>query len=126
MQLSGLYAGPTFRYCFTNEQMADAVTQFIWQRDDLRPDSDPVHVVHWHDDTYSRDLMLGYLESLQRLATREAVADWLWATGCYAIGNVSGLTPADSRCDVPARRAATSAWPCRRRRSSLTPVSARS
>jgi hypothetical protein len=101
VDLNKVYAGRTFRFCFTNEQMAGAVTQFIWQRDDLRPDSDPVHVVRWHDDTYSRDLMAGFLDSLQRLATTEAVADWVWATGCVANGSLSGLTAGG----FPVRRA---------------------
>lgn len=101
VDLNKLYGGPTFRFCFTNEQMAGAVTQFIWQRDDLRPDSDPVHVVRWHDDTYSRDLMAGFLDALQRLATSEAVADWVWATGCVANGSLSGLTAGG----FPVRRA---------------------
>jgi hypothetical protein len=101
VELSRLYPGHIFRFCFTNQQMAAAVTQFIWQRDDLRPDSDPVHVVRWHDDTYSRDLMHGFLDALQRLATREAVADWVWATGCAASGSLSGLTSGG----FPVRRA---------------------
>jgi hypothetical protein len=101
VELSGLYPGRIFRFCFTNQQMADAVTQFIWQRDDLRPDSDPVHVVRWHDDTYSRDLKDEFLRSLSRLATREAVADWVWATGCAASGSLSGLTSGG----FPVRRA---------------------
>jgi hypothetical protein len=92
VDLNDLYGGRTFRFCFTNEQMADAVTQFVWQRDDLRPDSDPVHVVRWNDDTYSRDLWHGYLFALQRLAAREAVADWVWATGCVISGGLPGLT----------------------------------
>jgi hypothetical protein len=101
VELNKLYGGQTFRFCFTNEQMAGAVTQFIWQRDNLRPDSDPVHVVRWHDDTYSRDLMGGFLDALQRLATSEAVADWVWATGCVANGSLSGLTAGG----FPVRRA---------------------
>jgi hypothetical protein len=91
VELSRLYGGHTFRYCFTNQQMAGAITQFIWQRDDLRPDTDPVHVVRWHDDTYSRDLMHGYLDALQRIATREAIADWVWASGFAANGSLAGL-----------------------------------
>lgn len=89
--LTDLYRGRTFRFCFTNQQMADAVTQLIWRHDDLRPDSDPVHVVRWHDDTYSSDLMGGFLAALQRLVTLEAVGDWMWATGCAAQQNIGGL-----------------------------------
>jgi hypothetical protein len=101
VKLTSLYAGPTFRFCFTNEQMADAVTQFVWQRDDLRPDSDPVHVVRWNDDSYSSDLMTGFLGALQRLATREAAVDWLCATGCVTGGGPGALTAGG----LPVRRA---------------------
>lgn len=92
VNLTDLYGGSTFRFCFSNDLMADAVTQFVWMRDDLRPDSDPVHLVRWHDDTYSRDLLTGFHGALQRLATREAVRDWVWATGWVANGGLSGLT----------------------------------
>ena len=100
-ELGDLYNGRTFRFCFTNRQMAAAVTQFVWQRDDLRPDSDPVHVVRWNDDTYSRDLWHGFLSALQNLAASEAVADWVWATGGIANGGLSGLTSGG----FPVRRA---------------------
>jgi hypothetical protein len=92
VELATLYGEHTFRFCFTNEQMASAVTQFIWQRDDLRPDSDPVHVVRWHDDSYSRDLKDAFLYSLQRLATHEAAIDWAWLTGGIGNGGLAGLT----------------------------------
>lgn len=54
--LMDLYPSRSFRFCFTNRQMAEAVTDFIWAHDDLRPDSQPIYVTKWEDDGYSRDL----------------------------------------------------------------------
>src|SRR5262249_58121664 len=54
--LHTLYPGRTYRFCFTNQQMAEAVTSFIWNRPDLRPDTDPFYVTFWQDDPYSTDL----------------------------------------------------------------------
>ncbi len=82
--LNRLYPGRTFRFCFTNRQMAAAVTQFLWSRDDLRPDADPVHMVRWKDDSYSLDLIDGFWQALRTLATRETANDWAWFTGCVA------------------------------------------
>jgi hypothetical protein len=60
VQLTRLYPDRTFRFCFSNEQMATAVSNFIWSRDDLRPQSDPHYVALWNDDSYSRDLVEGF------------------------------------------------------------------
>ena len=38
-----------------------AVTRFLWSQDDLRPDGDPVHMVQWDDDSYSHDLIDGFM-----------------------------------------------------------------
>jgi hypothetical protein len=54
--LTGIYPGRTYRFCFTNRQMAAAVTDFIWTHDELRPDAEPVYTVFWEDDAYSMDL----------------------------------------------------------------------
>lgn len=37
--LMALYPDRSFRFCFTNRQMAEAVVDFIWSQPDLRPDS---------------------------------------------------------------------------------------
>ncbi len=79
--LVGIYPGRTFRFCFTNRQMADAVVQFIWNHDDLRPDADPVRMVRWHDDSYSPDLLDGFSAALQKMAVREGSRDFLWLAG---------------------------------------------
>jgi hypothetical protein len=86
--LSGIYAGRTFRFCFTNRQMAEAVVDFIWGRDDLRPDSDPVYLTYWKDDPYSRDLMPRYLEALQVPATQGAAWDWVRLASFAVVGGL--------------------------------------
>jgi hypothetical protein len=85
--LNQLYPERTFRFCFTNRQMATAVTRFLWSQDDLRPDSDPVHLVKWDDDSYSADLIDGFLlDALPALMAQEAVRDWAWVTGGIQAG----------------------------------------
>lgn len=61
-----IYDQRTFRFCFTNRQMARAVTSYIWSKpDELRPDSFPVYTAVWEDDFYSRDLTGAFLDSLR-------------------------------------------------------------
>jgi hypothetical protein len=64
--LNDLYPGRTFRFCFTNRQMAGAVTHFLWSQPDLKPDRAPVYMVRWDDDSYSRDLIEGFWKALER------------------------------------------------------------
>jgi hypothetical protein len=40
--LTDLYPSRTFRFCFTNRQMAQAVVDFLWSQPDLRPVGDPL------------------------------------------------------------------------------------
>jgi hypothetical protein len=79
--LGDLYPGRTFRFSFSNRQMAAAVTRFIWTQDDLRPDRDPAYMVRWEDDSYSRDLIDAFGRGLQSLMTEAACRQWGWATG---------------------------------------------
>jgi hypothetical protein len=54
-----LYPGRSFRGCFTNEAMARAVVDFVYQDPDLRPtgkDHTRAYVLAWQDDPYSVDL----------------------------------------------------------------------
>lgn len=58
-KLIKLYPDRSFRGCFTNEAMASAVVDFVWQSDELRPngpDGAHAHVLAWQDDPYSVDL----------------------------------------------------------------------
>jgi hypothetical protein len=65
--LTSVYPERSFRFCFTNEQMAKAVIDFVWTRPELRPRGGPpnakgeepspvVFPVQWEDDPYSIDL----------------------------------------------------------------------
>ncbi len=64
VDLTKVYPQRTFRFCFTNKQMARAVMDFLMSQDDLRPDLNPVHMVQWDDDSYSRDLTDGFRQAL--------------------------------------------------------------
>ncbi len=115
LPLTDIYEGRTFRFCFTNKQMARAVTDFIWNRDhllpagdplrrvmtflwgqdglppadeNLRPDADPAYLEIWDDDPYSRDLADSFMAALRLEALRATSQDWLWATGLAAGGGV--------------------------------------
>ncbi len=55
--LMQIYPGKTFRLCFSNAQMSEAITDFIWQRADLRPMQGQVYLLSYLDDPYSRDLV---------------------------------------------------------------------
>jgi hypothetical protein len=87
--LTGLYPGRTFRFCFTNRQMATAVTDFLWWQDDLRPDGDPAYMAKWDDDAYSRDLIEAFGEALHLLVVKSVANQWAWISGSAA----SGLWP---------------------------------
>ncbi|MCZ2340817.1 MAG: hypothetical protein LC104_03355 [Bacteroidales bacterium] len=84
--LLGLYPGRSYRFCFTNRQMADAVLDFVWQNPELRPlsfaDIAPLTVcsglatngvahsrpkvfaVEWEDDPFSVDLNAQFRDAL--------------------------------------------------------------
>ncbi len=85
LDLMQVYAGRSFRMCFTNEQIAAAVVNFVWSQPDLRPHGNPLsaikvvglgrpfdaiaalmgheevfspsaYALYWDDDPYSVDL----------------------------------------------------------------------
>jgi hypothetical protein len=64
--LSSIYAGRTFRFCFTNQQMAEAVTEFLDSQDELQVDKKRIYTVAWEDDSYSRDLAAKFGIAIQR------------------------------------------------------------
>jgi hypothetical protein len=84
--LTSIYADRTFRFCFTNRQMAAAMVDFIWSRDDLRPDSEPVYLAYWADDPYSNDLSTRFLEALNIPEARVAGQDWAALTAFLVAG----------------------------------------
>ena len=69
MGLTSVYPDRTFRFCFSNEQMATAVLSFLRTQYDLRLDANPVHMVQWDDDSYSRDLTEGFEEVIRQNKT---------------------------------------------------------
>jgi hypothetical protein len=73
--LTSLYPGRTFRLCFTNHQMGAAVTNFLWTQEDLRPNAPPVQLVEWTDDSYSSDLVDGFLAALDKEVIRDDPKD---------------------------------------------------
>jgi hypothetical protein len=98
-ELIRIYPERTFRFCFTDSQMAEAVTEFIWSQDDLRPDGPPLYMALWDDDPYSEDLFKqfhrvlgpdGFYRTLRPFGTAQAAAlDWIWT----AARLMSGGTP---------------------------------
>jgi hypothetical protein len=89
--LTSLYPGRTYRFGFTNKQMAEALTRFLYCQDGLRPDADPVYMTFWEDDRYSLDLTEQLLAALSRpVEMRAAARDWAWAAG-----RVTGAFPLD-------------------------------
>ena len=85
-RLQRIYDGRTFRFCFTNQQMADAVTDFVWSRDELRPDGDPAYSLpgtttptRRPDDSFSaRPWSRGW--------RRRCLQEWAWRAGCATAG----------------------------------------
>ncbi len=81
-----IYTGRTFRFCFNNKQMAEAMLDFLWQSPNLRPRllaedarlavgsgllaatqapiKPTVFYVDWDDDPYSADLIGQFREFL--------------------------------------------------------------
>jgi hypothetical protein len=88
-RLMDIYPGRSFRFCFTNEQMAQAVVDFVWSQPDLRPYGNPLPAIagvaapdslsalsllavqattyppsaaalEWDDDPYSVDLSMQF------------------------------------------------------------------
>ena len=72
VRLADVYDDRTFRFCFTNRQMAEAVVGFVAQQPDVRPrpgEPDvPIAVlsVYWEDDRYSVDLQEQFTEAVNR------------------------------------------------------------
>jgi hypothetical protein len=91
--LNHIYPGRTLRFCFTNRQMAEVVTDFIWSQDELHPDTDPIYLTFWEDDPYSKDLNRRFVEALKlptlRAAAQTAAREWGLAVGLATTG---GLT----------------------------------
>jgi hypothetical protein len=86
--LTSIYAERTLRFCFTNRQMALTMVDFLWSRDDLRPDADPVYLAFWADDPYSNDLSARFLEAVNMPLGRTAARDWAAIAGFALAGGL--------------------------------------
>ncbi|CAN5386853.1 hypothetical protein BH11PLA2_BH11PLA2_08270 [soil metagenome] len=72
--LLSIYPGRSFRFCFNNRQMAEAMLDFVWQHPDLCPGSlkkplalrPTVCRMAWRDDPYSEDMVDQVGFALQR------------------------------------------------------------
>ncbi|HKB02680.1 MAG TPA: hypothetical protein VKD90_10700, partial [Gemmataceae bacterium] len=91
-----LYPGRTFRGCFTNEAMARAVVDFVWQPEhDLKPTGKPearAYVLAWQDDPYSVDLAEQFdLRFRERKDPPRTVLDPI----AYSVGTFADPNPAE-------------------------------
>jgi hypothetical protein len=97
-ELIQIYPGRSLRFCFTDSQMAEAVAEFVWNQEDLRPDAEPLYMTLWNDDPYSEDLFKqfhrvlgpdGFYRMLRPSETLQATAqDWAWLAARLAAGGV--------------------------------------
>jgi hypothetical protein len=76
--LMGIYPEKTFRFGFDNRIMSDAIIRLLWSNPDLKPDSDPVHIVLWEDDSYARDFVATFWASLNKQTVADGLAAYGW------------------------------------------------
>jgi hypothetical protein len=99
VELMKIYDQRTFRFCYTNRQMAKAVADFLWHQDDLRPDAEPIYLARWEDDPYSEDLFDQFHEVfgpdgehgrllLRARLAKAAARTWGWLAGRSATGGI--------------------------------------
>jgi hypothetical protein len=119
--LTEVYRGRSFRFCFTNRQMADAVLDYVWETPGLRPETfaatapaaaasglavcpggkwvgvEKPHVfsVYWQDDPFSTDLHEQF-----KLSLRRKLGDWpqlqTWSVP-YSVGGFTQPNQAEAR-----------------------------
>ncbi len=96
-RLVDVYDDRTFRFCFSNRQMADAVVDFVSGRADLKPLPPPnapdrVLAVQWVDDQFSVDLKDQFREAVRARADGHAATFDQWdiqfSVGGLAAANV--------------------------------------
>jgi hypothetical protein len=99
--LMKLYPERSFRFCFTNTQMARAVTYFIWSQPELRPDTDPAYIPIWKDAPYSRDLADRFVDVLRLRSVLAGTRTWAWQAGCRPAGTFPIELAEGFRCEFP-------------------------
>ena len=100
--LTQVYPDRTFRFCFTNEQMARAVVDFVWLMPDLRPcgrppnDTPPtVFPVQWEDDPYSVDLSERFRIAVNRQTNRQHEQPFI-SRPAYSVGSFDRINRAEA------------------------------
>jgi hypothetical protein len=94
--LLSLYPGRTFRGCFTNEAMAEAVVDFVWSSNEYRPTGRPkarAHVMAWQDDPYSVDLADEFVEQFRE--RKDPAVTTVLDRVSYSVGTFTDPNPAE-------------------------------
>jgi hypothetical protein len=103
--LISLYEDRTFRFCFTNRQMAEALMHFVDSQPELRPvgDMPVVAGMRWEDDPYSVDLYNQLLGASQKLwpAIEIYPKQVPHSVGDYAVPNSREEAAVQSLSSVP-------------------------
>jgi hypothetical protein len=104
--LTSVYPGRSFRFCFTNEQMAKAVIDFVWMKPELRPRGGPANAkgdepsplvfpVYWEDDPYSVDLSEKFRRAVQSKTNGRADQPFI-SHPPYSVGTFDRVNKAEA------------------------------
>lgn len=95
------YPDRSFRFCFTNEQMASAVVDFVWSQKELQPRGGAVneepffaYPIHWEDDPYSIDLSEKFRQALNRKAEGNLIIPFNCHPS-YSVGSFDSVNRAE-------------------------------
>lgn len=99
--LISMYPERTFRGCFTDSAMAQAVIDFVWQsqpdpKDDLRPTGKTelqAYVLAWEDDPYSLDLAEQFGKELRRRKLNGLSVATIKDRIAYSVGTFTDPNP---------------------------------
>jgi hypothetical protein len=90
------YPGRSCRFCFTNEQMADTVVDFVWDREELRPSSPiPVYAPRWRNP-YSADLAERFTKVLCHPDREPCMEEPFTSTLPFSVGDFDSPNPPEA------------------------------
>jgi hypothetical protein len=91
------YPGRSFRFCFTNEQMAETVVDFVWNQEDLRPASPiPIYAPRWRNLPYSADLAERFTKVLCRPDREPCMDEPMTNTLPFSVGDFDSPNPPEA------------------------------
>jgi hypothetical protein len=91
------YPGRSCRFCFTNEQMAETVVDFVWDREELRPEGPiPVYAPRWRNLPYSADLAERFTKVLCQPDREPCMGEPLTATLPFSVGDFDTPNPPEA------------------------------